>query len=782
MMAEGDAMKRRDFMASLGAIALAEKAVGKSPEAPAAPTKIGSDRWLELDLYWFDRNHLAESVAKFLERTYPLYKNVTGWRGVILNVGWMVDYIAGFEGKLSQRIPLAEFEVAKSYPRSERIIDLARDHVKYAPWTYDDLKRLGEEFRRQAAQTYGMYDFKFGTLILGWHNIYASAIVGFRAEHPEAWVSGENLRDSAAALIPGAILKPDQHPYAAFPDGIPSATPFYRFFARQWGALSKAVGIDALVLRDGMWGQVEYAEVGPFGIRASANPADMERWHEWTASLVRETKQANPQCLLIGYSTAASAVSEWRLDGYDLERIGKEGYLDAWMDQSWAGGWNDSYLDHLLGYTFQLSNILMHAAQLASTPTRHYVLIDTWDAWEPWDTLHAVPYKMQWEIWAFTHATVKMPGGEKVPRGMYLSWVNHGDDLWTEGDVAFLAKTSDEAVADALSVRETGGPTLVYNREYLRWVNQEHPDWLVKEFIDDHAGMLMKWQVPILSVTRLEWLPQVRSDMFIFQTPGQLDANAAEAILKLYRAGEPLAIISDPTYGIDPRIAEILEPPCKTLNQGWQLQVASIKTKVAGVSDGLPSNFKVWQGNYELEKTLAGSVIYQTNSCPDLVMGEGSGKNWVYWNPPFFSQKGSPQQSSDGPFGGLIADSEPYVLASRAVLILLHNAGRSPFDFSMPVEVPLAVHYWRRKDGSLMLLLGNLERGMKGDSENTKLLWLELPSHFVSSQATKVRFLKGTLDVPGIETINVQRNASGQWEAQIPVWPMGSCVWILKAS
>lgn len=611
---------------------------------------------------------------------------------------------------------------------------------------------------------------------MGWSNIYGSGVTGWRAEHPEAWVKGIEIYGS---LIPGASLDSDRRRYAAFPHGVPQGIPFYRFFAHQWGALSKAVGINALVLRDGMWGQVEYSETGPYGTCGSSNPADMSRWSNWTSSLIRETKQANPQCLVIGYSTAASAVSEWRLDGFDLEQIAKEGFLDAWIDQSWGAVWGENESNYQLGCTFQLAYILLHAAQLAHTPVRHYVLIATWDAWEPWDTIHAVPYKMQWEIWAYTHAAVKTPEGEKVPRGMYFSWVNHGDELWTTRDVALLAKTSEAATADALSMRETCGPTLVYNREFLRWLNHEHPNWLVKEFIDDHAGMLMKWRVPILSITRLEWLSQVRSDMFIFQAPGHLDPDAAEAMLKLYRAGEPIAIISDPTYGIDPRLREILQPPCTTLDQEWNLEEAIIKTKVGSLTDNLPEQFKAWQGNYKLAQMPTWGIVSEGKGCPELILESTRERRWVWWNPPFFSPQQSRGKSDRSPLGGLVPNVEPYVLASRAVLKLLQDAGRSPFDPSMLVERPLAAHYWRKKDGSLMLLLGNLERGIHGGSESTKLLWLRLSSHFVSLRATKAWLSKVTQETPGVETLHLRRDPEGQWLAEIPVWPMGSSVWIL---
>ena len=265
---------------------------------PAADSQLATDRWIELDLYWFDRDNISKSVSTYLERMSPVYKNASGWRGVIVNVGWMVDYIAGFSGSLDERIPFPDFSRRGLGQKEPSQTDTPAGaasvgRANYAPWTYADLKTLGDEFRKQAASRYGIKDFKFGTLILGWGSIYSSTDAGWRAEHPEVYVHHWKS-DTERSLIPGGILRPDSHHYAAFPNGIPEDTPFYRFFARQWGSLSKAVGIDALILRDGMFGQVEYVEAGPYGHNGSANPADMERWNQWTASLVRETKQANP--------------------------------------------------------------------------------------------------------------------------------------------------------------------------------------------------------------------------------------------------------------------------------------------------------------------------------------------------------------------------------------------------------------------------------------------------------------------------------------------------------
>ena len=524
-----------------------------------------------------------------------------------------------------------------------------------------------------------------------------------------------------------------------------------------------------------MWGQVEYLKVGHFGDRAAADPQEMERWHQTIATLVRETKQANPQCLMMGYSNAVSPVSEWRIDGFDLERIAKEGYLDVWIDQSWGGAWNEYWNSHLIGYSFQLANILGHAAQLADTPTRHYVLVDTWDAYEPWDTLHTVPEKMRWEIWAFLHAAVKMPKGEKVPRGIYLSWANHGRELWSPEDVKFLATNVDAATADALATQETLGPTLVYNRRFVAWLQATHPDWLIKEFFEDHAGMLMKWQVPILSITRPEWLPSVHSDLLVFQSPAQLEPGTVREIRRREQAGEPMAFVGDPTWGIDPQLSGILRPPCNTLDQERSLQPAHLESAITGVTDGLAKSFNVWQGHYALTAKPRVETVYATGACPDLVLEDSPKQHWLYWNPPFFSPK---ENTNDGAatMSAVIADPEPYVLTARAFQMLLRDAGKSPFDASQPVTVPYEIHYWRRTDGKLVFMLGNLERDLPGDAAVPKSLHLIIPASMMHVSAKEGHFR----DVTGTGIVKTTQAPDGRWQVQLDVGVSGSGVWVFE--
>jgi hypothetical protein len=46
---------------------------------------VDTDRWIEIDLYWFKQQALTESAHEFWDRFQPLFAGVRGYRGVILN-------------------------------------------------------------------------------------------------------------------------------------------------------------------------------------------------------------------------------------------------------------------------------------------------------------------------------------------------------------------------------------------------------------------------------------------------------------------------------------------------------------------------------------------------------------------------------------------------------------------------------------------------------------------------------------------------------------------------
>lgn len=556
-----------------GSLPIYDKAAPVVSNLKRHVSSVDADRWLEIDLYWFDKDHIRESASEFLRRVSPLFAGLSGWRGVILNVGWLIDYIAEWNGDLNQRIPLLRGASQQPWSKVEGLLtgdttermrqwrerfahpveEWKRD---YQAWTYGDLKTLANELRTIAERRYGIKELRVGTLVLDWRSIYGSQPHIFGTEHPEAYRTG--------TIDYTAALHSDTRRYAAFPTGIPEGVPIGDFFGRQWGHLSKSVGLYAIVLRDSFLFKGVYTrEYGPQGAVPS-DPVAAARWSKAVATFVRATKLGNPKALVIAYSNAASAISDWRVNCVDFEALASEGYLDAFIDQTWAGAWNevgvrdgDFWNLPILGWTYQLATVLLHAAILAKTKVRHYVLTETFDAWESWDIIHTAPERLRWGIWAYHHATVKTPSGLKMPRGTYVSWMNQGKRLLSDKDVAWLAGNINDAIMDARKTSEVYGPTLVYCRDAIKWEMEHAPSVFEKEWIDEQAGCLIKWGVPILSVTRSEWLGEIKTDMPVLSIPDHLPEEQVRVIERIIHEGRPLAIFGSPSGGVDPRLSTL---------------------------------------------------------------------------------------------------------------------------------------------------------------------------------------------------------------------------------
>ena len=66
---------------------------------------IDKDRFMEVDLFWFDKDDMKGSSDKFWDRMSPLFENVDGEKGVVFNVGWLMDIILMWDGNLDSSIP-----------------------------------------------------------------------------------------------------------------------------------------------------------------------------------------------------------------------------------------------------------------------------------------------------------------------------------------------------------------------------------------------------------------------------------------------------------------------------------------------------------------------------------------------------------------------------------------------------------------------------------------------------------------------------------------------------
>ena len=717
-------------------------------QAPAAPA-VDADRWMEIDLYWFRHDAIPDSVRQFWDRFEPLYRGVRGYRGVILNIGWTVGPVMEWSGQLEQRIslpsgtgqqkwvdergPLAGTTEERKKKSEQRFAGaLVATRHGYDPWTYADVKSLAAEMKREAARR-GITELKVGMLNYAWRDAYGEEALWVK-RHPEAFTAVAQIEPGNFSIgryfDPAALLHADAAPLGGFPHGIPEGTPAHQAYAAQWGSLSHALGLDAIMLRDSFGMPVPYQRAGPWGLLAPSSEV-IRKATEAAAALVKETKQANPDALVMMYSNAASAISDWRCNGLDLETIAKQGFLDIWVDQTWAGAWNEVGIREgsfwnapTKGWTYQLAYMLMHAAILADTKVRHYPLVETFDAWESWDVIHSAPERLRWGIWAYSHVGVKTPHGLKMPAGTYISWANQGQRLLGADDVRFLADNINAAVTDAKQTTEIYGPTLVYSRESMQWqADHATPEHDINEWIDEQMGSAIKWPLPVLSATRIEWVPQVQSDLFLFQAPSNLSDENRKTVYRLIGNKKPVALVGSFADGIDPILKSIVGLKIVPPSPFAPVRLCKSKNDSPNRVKGAPNTFDdlcyPWMGSAVPDFA---KVIYSDDGSPSLVLFEGNGQHAAAWNPPNLrSMEGIPLSQIWGNTGA------PYALAAATFNELLQsNSALHAEDIDLKQTMNVAA--WRTQDNKLRVLAGNLEEGLRDDADFSRTATLAIPS------------------------------------------------------
>ena len=703
---------------------------------------IPLDRWVEIDLYWFDRENIASRVAEFWDRCMPLFEGVGGERGVILNIGWLVDFVTDWSGDPDSRISFPQKMTTQHYTvdlpnrgtTAERMDNWRQrfEQVEFVPqeypaWTYADLADLVRSLKEEAARR-GFGEMRVGTFVVGWASIYEGEESAFARRHPGAFWPTCNGRH---CFNPESRLIANSAPVAAFAEGVREGTRAIDFFAAQWGHLSRAVGFDALVLRDSMLGMGVYGRFGPYGNNGPKDPAKLAAHSRAWGDFVKAVKEANPSVWLMGYSNSSTAVADWRVGGFDLESIAKEGFLDAFIEQTWSGAWNETgqrketfWNYPTRGWTAQLAFTLLHGAILAESRVRHYTLVEAYDAWEPGDVIHVAPDRLRWGIWAYSQAAVKTPRGLKFPTGSYISWLNVGKKFLPANDVAFLAENITEAARDALQTTDVLGPTLVYNRQAIEWQCANAPDVSIKEWIDEQAAIILKSSVPILSATRIEYLPRVTSDLFVFQTPVHLRPPEKKLILDLIRSGEPLAIWGSPAGGIDPDIAAQAGLVSDAGAVGALQKVAHLETMDSDLGKGIPGEFKIFHLHSPNRAQDGAEVLYTVSGSPALTLRG----NVLVWDPGEYNENVGCHQQPVPPISEIVGSPYSYALVARALRGLLRSK-RCMVPGSEELHFPLTVGAWRLVDGSIRVFVGDTEEGFDHSAKTKRGLFLEWPSN-----------------------------------------------------
>lgn len=639
------------------------------------------DRFVEMCLAWFDPEDMESSVETLLSRLAPLYQSVEGTVGLILDCGMLMDLITEWTGDPDQPLAIGTPRLAN-----------------WKPYTYRDLQRLVALLKAAAAR-HGIADFTVGLFVMSHGGAETTDIYSiqstFAPRHRELFMPGTfppNIDISQA-------MQADSYGYAAFPDGVPAGTPVTAFLGAQWGALSRFIGFGAFVLRDGWLGPMVYSRNSHYGPTGPKDFAEYTRWTTACVQLYRDVKAGNPDALLIGYSSALSAVAEWRVGGIDLERVIADGALDIWVDQTWGGAWQDWWSWETLGWTPQLAFCTLHqliierANRRRNTPCKHYNLIETWDAWEPWDTLHQVPQKLRWGMWAFSHAAALTQEGPTVPVGSYLSWAdNRNGDIWSAEDVAFLTKHLNAAQTSALQLEQVYGPVMVYDRPMMEQLNAMHSGESTGECVDDHAAFIMKWGTPLLGAMSTEDFGSVSADGYVCQT-----VNAAA------RLEDVPTLLCGRADLIDP----VLLAQAGVQSTGELRSAGFEDAPYQHDADDLPAFHRMRLPRHQPVAITDGAALFSTVNTPVLTQGK-SGQT-LFLQPPDFYEPENPLLRRCQ-FGTVA----PYCLAARGLNNALAAAGRS-YVSALPFALPVAVHLWRSA-GVVHVLVGNLETGVTGDA------------------------------------------------------------------
>jgi hypothetical protein len=663
------------------------------------------DRWLEVDIDWFGDPPWASRQAEFVDRTLPLLAGERELRGVCFNIGWLADLVTEWSGSGEQLLPL----------RSRR-------YARWARLSYADLKRFLAELRAAYAAR-SLADIRLGVLIAGLGQVVAPPDTGSMYDLYTNWYERHpELYPLDISPLPGPDLDPrvpmhaDTQHYATRPGGIAEGDPFPEFFGAQWGSVATYLDLDLIHLRDGMFGALLYTRVGPYGAVASSDPAENRSWTDAYRRLFRACKDAHPTGLVMTYSSGLSGTAEWLTGCADLEAIVADGALDIFVDQTWGGAWQDWWDDTWKGWTFQLAYLLGHAAQIrggnvtrvanGQRPCRQYNLIETWDGWEPWDTLHDTPGKLEWAMWAFDHAAVIGVEGRPITaEGTYISWMNDWNKrLISARDVDFLATRLAEAEQSAAAIEEVFGPTLVHDRAGLDAKYEQDPASNASEWVEDQAGMLLKWGAGFLTASRPEWLPAGTPDGLLWQLPAQVEPS------RLAHSGGPL-VASGRADRIDPAVlsAAGLSLTEREQPDGYRLGAPTSDDLAAEERVHLPQRREV----VAQPDTWIG---YASDGAPLL-----AGRNGVYhWQPPDLADPGNPLVPHSQ-----IGSVNPYVEAAR----LINDRAAAIGGFSveqMAAHEPVTVGCWR-SGGRIHLLLGNLESGWMGDSRFARRATVHLP-------------------------------------------------------
>lgn len=667
-------------------------------DSSATPaTRVGSqalERWLEIDLSWFQGESQEVLVTTLFDRVEPLWSGSGEGRcGLVLCVGWLLDAALAWDGDPDRAIPCC-------------------NGPAYEAWTYARLAGLLARMRGEATGR-GLGGLRLGLLLSGYADLSHAAAYdpalrkgrtdrdddqygynvrgGWFARHPE-------VRDPRFDLHFCLSRSVDLPAGERLADG--SAPSLGALLAARLAAMTQAVGFDAVVLRDCFL----TSNCSQYRGEVTMPPALRQEWTGAIIAFLAELKCLRPDLLTLGYSGYTGQLTAWRATGFDLEAVARAGCLDCWITQTWASAFQDYWRADHLGYQPALVNCLVDQAMLAGTPARHFFLVETFDAWEPFESLRDYPGKIDWLIQALGRAGVAMPDGSFArSAGCYISWLNKRNRLLPAEQVDLLRESLGALEAGrALDPRPTG-PCLVHDRRSMLALLDHPVPHCRGENYDLWLSVVARFGVGMLSATRAEWLGRVQPDGAIYPCPADPPAGTVEALLEMLGRGRPVLILGQADCAapaVRQRLGLICEP----------VPVLSKLATACAVAEGA-------QERLGCAHALLGQHRRSLASSPDweaLLSGLGGPVYarharlpcWI-WETPRWASGGIAEMSCCNLFG------------LQAFWLVAETAGEGwarPRWRNDHLARPCSVLAWRLSDRRVQVLLGNLENGMAGES------------------------------------------------------------------
>ena len=359
----------------------------------------------------------------------------------------------------------------------------------------------------------------------------------------------------------------------------------------------------------------------------------------------------------------------------------------------------------------------------AQHPCALYHLVETWDGWEHWDTLHQVPGKLTWGAWAFAHASALTGHGPRPSDGAYVSWLNNGHmELLSDDDIEFVGGLLDRTEASAAALEYVHGPAIVYDRAAMERLAAVAPDDNIGEWIDDQAGAPHEMGRAGTAATRPEWLDGVALDTpLIAQTPVP-DGDHARLL-----ASETLAVFGR-ADAIDTAVATSLG-----IRPTGERQKADFW--VGHGSADTPSFDRPYLPEHAVVDTDADTAVHYATAKTPVLTTHGSRLWWQPsdWSEPFNQFVPKYQVGSTYP-----------VFRVAQLLSGLAADGNQPHALVAGLPHPFEFHAWRSA-GVDHVLVGNLETGEFGDSRLPRqaTIRLAVAQLALGREATALRRIDG---------------------------------------